>query len=139
MAANLPDSFFAKQGSTQEEAGHNEPEPVYLSPDSEEELSYVEGSKPGIPLALLAIPEHLRNVYKFSEDAETRKKELETFKMLDSITVESVESVKEDRKCSPPSSPDPKPTKKPRYTLKISDKDKKKEKNRGWKEIWCMG
>ena len=89
--------FFsnAKQGTTEDKAEWSELQ--YLSSDSEEETSYVECKKPGIPLALLA-PEHLKNVYKFSEDVETRKKEIGTFKMLDSVTVVSVE---EDRKCSP--------------------------------------
>ena len=69
----------AKQGTTEDKAERSELQ--YLSSDSEEETSYVECKKPGIPLALLA-PEHLKNVYKFSEDVDTRKKAIDTFKCL---------------------------------------------------------
>lgn len=46
MATNTPDSFFAKQGSTQEEAQHTQPDPVYLSEDSgpEEEPTFTSGA-----------------------------------------------------------------------------------------------
>ena len=73
MSANQPDSFFAKQTSTEDQ--------LYLSDTNHEELTYVEGAKPGISLDLMPVPEHLRKIYgKFSDDPETRKKEIEALK-----------------------------------------------------------
>ena len=125
MSANVPESFFssAKQDTTQETAEQSEAQ-LYLSASSDEELP----SKPGIALDLLPIPEHLRNTYRFSNEPEVRKKEIETFLMLDKV---AVASEKEDRKCSPVpscSSSDseietPVP-KKPKLNLKMSDKTK---------------
>ena len=104
----------------------------------------MEGTKPGIALDLIPIPEHLRNTYRFSNEPEVRKKEIETFLMLDKVAVASekedrkcspvascsssksdtdhdsdseIESKKEDRKCSPAKSP----AKKPRLQLKMRE------------------
>ena len=88
MSTNVPDSFFAKQSSAEEQ--------IYLSDTNEEELTYVGGAKPGTPLDLIPIPENLRKIYgKFSDDPETRKKEIEAL-------LEVFSEPAEDRKCSPP-------------------------------------
>ena len=87
----------------------------------------MEGAKPGIALDLMPVPEHLRKNYgKFSDDPETRKKEIETLLMVDFSA-----PLEEDRKCSPVpscSSSDsevevPVP-KKPKLNLKMSEKTK---------------
>lgn len=129
MTSKVPDSFFssaAKQDTTEEKAERSEAQ-LYLSQNSDEEVSYVEGAKPGIALDLMPVPEHLRKIYgKFSDDPETRKKEIETLLMVDFSA-----PLEEDRKCSPVpscSSSDsevevPVP-KKPKLNLKMSEKTK---------------
>ena len=132
MATSTPNSFFPEQGNALEVAERSEPDPVYLSQDSEPEKkdneAFTSGT-PGFALDLLPIPGHLRNTYRFSNDPEIRKQEIETFLMLDRV---AEKAEKEDRKCSPPrscsSSSDsevqtPVP-KKPKLNLKISEKTK---------------
>ena len=101
MSAIQPDSFFAKPSSAADQ--------LYLSDTNQEEFTYVEGAKPGIPLDLMPVPEHLRKIYgKFSDDPETRKKEIEAL-------TEFISEPSEDKKCSPPAA------KKPKLRLKMKE------------------
>ena len=91
MATNTPDSFFAKQGSTQEEAQHTQPDPVYLSEDSgpEEEPTFTSGA-PGFSSLSYFISSAYQN-----PAFELRQQEIES--MNTPIIPE------EDRKLSPSS------------------------------------
>ena len=91
MAANQPDSFFQQQGSSQEEAEHTEPEPVYLSADSEPEESFTTGVPGFASLACFLASTHVQN-----PAFEARNNEISTLK--------TVVDPEEDRKISPPSS-----------------------------------
>ena len=93
MAANAPDSFFQEQVSIQEEAERTEPEPVYLSADSEpekEEAAFTSGA-PGFSSL-----SSFQSAYAFQNPAfETRHEEIQTF--------QTVLNPEEDRKL--PASP----------------------------------
>ena len=94
MATNQPDSFLAKQGSTQEEADHTEPDPVYLSEDSgpeEEEPTFTSGA-PGFA----SLTSFAQSTYIQNPAFQTRNSEIATMK--------TVVDPEEDRKLSRPSS-----------------------------------
>ena len=90
MALKVPDSFFPEQGSTQEEAERTEPEPVYLSQDSdaEEEKAAFTSGAPGFA----SLTSFVESAYIQNPNFQSRNSEIATMK--------TVVDPEEDRKLS---------------------------------------
>ena len=81
MATSTPNSFFPEQGNALEVAERSEPDPVYLSQDSEpekEETAFTSGT-PGFA----SISSFVQSAYDFQNPAfESRNEEILTFKTV---------------------------------------------------------
>ena len=81
MATSTPNSFFPEQGSTQEGTEQTEPEPVYLSEDSEPEKKDNEAFTSGAP-GFASLSSFVESVYIQNPNFQSRNSEIATMKTV---------------------------------------------------------